>query len=399
MATIKITLICEDQRLTHQLVQQLTFLDYPLAETIEKPKEAYLQIDSKEPRVILFVEPEESGFAIQSIQQLRKVNESAPVVFLSRRTDFRLVRDLYRAGAMEVLHIPDELGELERVLERAQQVQRSQQVKADKLRSSTVGGAGTVLTLMSGKGGSGTTFISANLAQALALKSSMKVLFIDLNLQFGGIQSMFNITHDRNLGDLKSVIRELTESQIRNVLYRMEDSGLSILLSPSNPQEAETFTGEDIELLLAACRQFFDLIVLDVSKELNDISVNAISNSDYLIYVVNLERPAIMKMQNILQLLDRYHLMKEENIGLIVNRYSKKHDLSLEELGKMCKLPVIGKVGDDYKRLQRYFNLGLPLITDGNANAKRIKGPAKDLQLLAAAVLDRMGGEPDAHIS
>lgn len=397
MATMKITLICDDPRLGHQLVQQLTFLDYPIGETIEKPKEAYMMIDPKEPRIILFVEPEESDFAAQSIQQLRKVNEAAPVIFLSKRADFRLLRELYRAGAMEVLHIPDELPELERVLERAQQTQKSNQAKTEKARSAAMRSSGTVLTLMSGKGGAGTTFVSANLANAFALKSSLRVLFIDLNLQFGGVQNMFNITHDRNLGDLKSVIHELTESQVRNVLYRMEESGLSILLSPNNPQEAETFTGEDIELLLTACRQFFDLIVLDVSKELNDISVNAISQSDYLIYVANLERPAIVKMQKVLQLLDRYHLMKEDNIGIIVNRYSKKHDLTLDELEKMCKFPVLGTIADDYKHLQRYFNLGLPLLTD--SNPKRAKGPAKDIHQLATAMLSRLGGEPDAHIS
>lgn len=202
---------------------------------------------------------------------------------------------------------------------------------------------------------------------------------------------MFNIDHDRNLGDLKPVMRELTESQIENVLYKVEESGLNVLLSPTSPEEAENFTGEDIELLLTSARLYFDVIILDLPKELNEISVSSLSNADHILYVVNLERPSIVRMQSVLDLLERYHLTKDDNVLLVVNKYSKSHDINLAELQRMSRFQVMGTITDNFKFLQGYINLGKPLLAEKKDKGK--KGIPRDFINLTTAALQKLGGE------
>jgi len=126
----------------------------------------------------------------------------------------------------DVLRIPDELDHLENVLEKA--IRLAQRGTDQRSIHAPDANGGKVIALYSGKGGAGTTTVSVNLAQTIALQTDAKVLLIDLNLQFGGIQHYLDIQFERNLGDLKSVLKEITYSQLSNVLYPLQSSGLNL---------------------------------------------------------------------------------------------------------------------------------------------------------------------------
>ncbi len=397
MAAPKISIVCDDAQLARKLIQSIHFMDMPLGEIIDRPREAYMHVDPNEPRIVLLAEPSEPVHVTPIIQQLKKVNETAPVIYLSKTTEFASLREIYRAGVTDILRVPDELDQLAPMLGKAVQQLQHNRHRLELQAAASPANPGTVIAVYSGKGGAGTTMISANLAQAIALNTGARTLLIDLNLQFGGIHHLFDIRFDRNLGDLKSVLHELTFSQLSNVLYRMETSGLCILLSPNHPQEAENFKSEDVELLLSACRQHFDYIVMDLPMELNEISISAISRCDRLLYVINLERPAILRMQSVLDILDRYHLVKEENLYLVINKYSKTQDVTRGDLEKMTTLPIIGAISDDRKGiLQTNINLGRPLLT--KPKDKGGKGPPRDMYQLMTDLLARTGGEKHVHL-
>ncbi|WJH34653.1 hypothetical protein N6H14_33710 [Paenibacillus sp. CC-CFT747] len=88
MSTPRISVVCDDSRLTQQITQQLHFLNVPIGEIIDKPREAYMQINLKEPRILLIAEPSEAVNISQVIQSVRKVNETAPIIYLSKNAEF-----------------------------------------------------------------------------------------------------------------------------------------------------------------------------------------------------------------------------------------------------------------------------------------------------------------------
>ncbi|GLX68716.1 AAA family ATPase [Paenibacillus glycanilyticus] len=396
MAT-KVSIVCEEQRISQQMVQRLNFMNIPIGEVIDKPKEAYNQLSAKEARVIVLVEPHDQHMLPPLLQQIKRMNETAPIIYVSKSDNFQLLRSMYQSGISEWVRYPEEMDEFEKVLERSLDVQKQLQLQKEKTSRSSEHQAGTVISVYSGKGGVGTSFIASNLAQSMAYRQPGRVLLMDLNLQFGGIHMLLDIKHERNLGDLKSVIKELTHSQINNVLYKREDSQLHVLLSPNHPQEAEHFKGEDIEQIIKACREHYDIIILDIPKEMNEISVGALGQTDQLLYVTELDRPGIARMQSVLKLLDRYHLVKEDNISLLVNRFSKKRDVQLDELKQMAAYPIVGTVADHFKAIQSHINLGEPLLK--KQGDKGPKGPARDIWQLTNELMKRIGGDSSVHLS
>ena len=61
-------------------------------------------------------------------------------------------------------------------------------------------------------------------AQTMKLETTAEVILIDLNGQYGGVETMFSIESNRSLADLIPVIGELNESHIRNVSKTQEHS-------------------------------------------------------------------------------------------------------------------------------------------------------------------------------
>ncbi|MCM3749936.1 AAA family ATPase [Paenibacillus pasadenensis] len=391
----KITLITDDSRLMQQLQQNLTFLNFTIGEQITKPREAYMELNHTEPRIIVLAEPLEPVSVPGIVQQLKKVNESAPVIYLSRTDDFAAIRELYRAGISDVLRVPDELEQLEAALQKAARFARAGRSSASGRGNRAQGGR--ILALFSASGGSGTTTAALHLAQMLAMKPGARVLLADLNMQYGGLQHYLDIQAERDLGDLKSVLQELTYSQLSNVLYKLEPSGVQVLLSPAHPQEAETFGGSDIELLFSACRQHFDYIVLDLPKSLDEISIAALNHADRVFYMLNVDRPSIVRMKHAFDIMDRYHLTDAEQLSILVNRHSKKADVTLDDLGKMVSVPVIGVIPEDNKMgIQSRMNVGKPLHVEPGMKIKRMRGPLKEYAELALKLFKEEGGE--AHV-
>ncbi|QJC50772.1 AAA family ATPase [Paenibacillus albicereus] len=388
----KLALITDDSRLMQQLQQNATFLNFTIGEQIAKPREAYMELSPTEPRVILLAEPLEAADLTAVVQQLKKVNESAPIIYLSRSGDFARIRELYRAGIADVLRVPEELDQLEASVQKAQRLVRSYRGGTAGRASRAAGGR--IFALYSASGGSGTTTAALHLAQMLAMKPGARVLLVDLNMQYGGLQHYLDIQAERDLGDLKSVLQELTYSQLNNVLYRLDPSGVQVLLSPAHPQEAETFGGTDMELLFGACRQHFDYIVLDLPKPLDEVSIAALNNADRVLYLLAVDRPSIVRMKHALDIIDRYHLTDPEQLSILVNRHSKKADVTLDDLAKMVSVPVIGVIPEDVKRgLQTRMNIGKPLHVEPGMKIKRMRGPLKEYAELAKRLLQEEGGE------
>jgi len=64
-----------------------------------------------------------------------------------------------------------------------------------------------VIAFTSGKGGCGRSLLASTLAQTLMLESTVGVLLVDLNLQYGGVETYLGVENDRTLYDLTPCCR------------------------------------------------------------------------------------------------------------------------------------------------------------------------------------------------
>src|SRR5690606_41810306 len=78
----------------------------------------------------------------------------------------------------------------------------------------------------------------------LQIQYDQRVILIDFNVQFGGVEVLFGLDPERSYLDLLPVINELSINHIQNVTVKEENTGIHVLLSPANPEQIELISEE-----------------------------------------------------------------------------------------------------------------------------------------------------------
>jgi len=331
------------------------------------------------PEVVLLVQPAD-GSGVELVQYIQAELPEAIVIFLTEKQDFLLLRDVIRAGAVEYILLPDELSLLLDRLEKLSQLIQQQQRKKGAVVSGQafVRGRGRVHAFYSGKGGSGRTLLATGFAQALKLESTARVLLIDLNLQYGGVETFLSLDGSRDLSDLVPVMQEMNESHLRNVAQREQHSRLEVLLSPRDAETAENMAEEFVSRLIRAGRRSYDFVVIDLPTHMNELTYTALEEADRIHYVMNLDTPSVQIYRMVDTLFRRLRIDTAGRLEMVVNRVSKDDELSVSDLKGLIAAPFAAEVRLDHRGVQAAVNQGLPLQRE--ANEKKLSLAAKDIR-------------------
>lgn len=338
--------------------------------------EVFKELDRLAPDIIIVIKTDDSS--VELVQSINAEN-SIPILFLTESQDFILLRDVIRAGAVDYFVIPDEISLFEKRLQAIiKRLDTNETGVQESHNASFKRGRGQVISFYSAKGGSGKTFVASSFAQTLKLESTAQVLLIDLNLQFGGIETYLSIDSSRSLIDLTPVIEELTESHIQNVSEKESHSKLEILLSPKDAETAEGITQDFVAKLIRACRRNYDFVILDLPSYIDDKTYIALEESDVINYILNLDTPSLRAFKDAEQLFQRLGIDVNERLQIIVNKTGKENEISVTDIKDLVTAPVITDIRYDKKTVQPLINKGLPL--QKVPNEKKLSQPAKDIK-------------------
>lgn len=208
---------------------------------------------------------------------------------------------------------------------------------------------------------------------------------IDLNLQFGGIETLLSIQSNRSIADLAPVINELNESHIRNVSQKLESSKLDVLISPCDAEAAETITEEFIAKLLRTCRRSFDFVIVDLPSYMNSHVVTALEESDRIFYVLTPDTPSLKILKQFEELSFRLGIELSSRTSIILNKVGKENEIGEKDLKNILRFPIAATVRSDHKGLQPYVNKGEPVRK--MAKERRLIPFAKDVKKWGLSVL------------
>jgi len=142
-----------------------------------------------------------------------------------------------------------------------------------------------VTAVTSGKGGVGKTFVSANLAAALALRGE-RVLVLDADLGLANLDVVLNLTPKITLHDVFTAKATLDDAIVP------APGGFSVLLAGSGMVEYSRLTPEVRSKLLGVINTLaprFDRILLDTGAGISDVVLYAVSLADEVALVVTPE--------------------------------------------------------------------------------------------------------------
>ncbi|MBO8164385.1 MAG: AAA family ATPase [Brevibacillus sp.] len=343
------------------------------------PREVKKEIDRIGPQVVLLVQPED-GSGVELVQYIQSELPEGIIIFLTEKQDFVLLRDIVRAGAVEYILMPDELSLLTDRLEKISELTQQQQRKrgASVSGQAFVRGRGKVYAFYSGKGGSGRTQLATGFAQSLKLESTARVLLIDLNLQYGGVETFLSLDSSRTLADLIPVMHEMNENHIRNVSQREAHSKLEVLLSPRDAETAENVSEEFVSRLIRASRRSYDFVIIDLPANMNELTYTALEESDMIYYVMNLDTPSIQIFRLVEDLFRRLRIDTAGRMELVVNQVGRDNELTISDLKGLINAPIAAEIRRDHRGVQAAVNQGLPLQKE--ANEKKLVPAAKDIR-------------------
>lgn len=225
---------------------------------------------------------------------------------------------------------------------------------------------GKVLAFLPCKGGSGATFMAANVASELAHEKS--VLLLDLNLQFGDAISFLH--DDRtatSVADVAADISRLDASFLAASAVKVAPN-LSVLAAPDDPSQALEVKPEHIEAILNVAASHYDFVVLDMGRTLDTLALKALDRAWRIFPVLQASLPGLRHAHKLLEVF-RSLGYPQDKIEVIVNRFDRNGDIGLDHVQKTLR--GAGRVitfGDSYKEVNASINQGEPLVRAARSN-------------------------------
>jgi len=318
---------------------------------------------------------ESAGDGHEAITALEGISQRHPdmrfILLCEQVTTENLIQAM-RIGVRDVLPFPVSPQALQAAVARIEQ----KMVRAEQPLHK-----GKVLAFIACKGGSGATFLAANLGYALATEYSKRVVLLDLNMQFGDA-SLFVSDHVpvTTLSDVAREISRLDASFLASSLLQVLPN-YGVLAAPENPVMASDVLPSDIEALLRLAVAEYDYVILDLYRNLDAVSVKALDYADLIFPVLQETLPFIRDAKRMLSTLQALGYSMDK-IHLIVNRYEKGGDIQLGDVEGSLGLKVMITFPNSYEAVSASVNQGVPILrmTKKDPVAKQLLKLGHDLE-------------------
>ena len=272
------------------------------------------------------------------------------VMLCSQQTPEFLINAM-RVGVREVLPSPASKDALEAAVTRAE----------SKLGLRSAQRSGRILAFVSCKGGSGSTFLATNLGHQLGAEGK-KVLLIDLNLQFG--EAVLTV-HDRKAtSDVAEVARNLSrlDASFLTASTVAVTPNFAILAAPDDPAQSLQVKPAHLDAILNLAVNQYDFIILDVAKNLDDLTIKALDRAHNIFLVVQTMLPYI-RNANRMMIVFRSLGYQQDKVELLVNRFWKGGEIGLDDLRTSLGISKMRTIPNGYKEVAKAINQGVPLAT------------------------------------
>ena len=288
----------------------------------------------------------ESG-GLDSLERLGQRHPETAFIVITENQSTEFLLQAMRAGVREVLPSAVSEEQFHAALARV------------KRRSNAVSTDGKVFAFLPCKGGVGATFLAANLGYALAEGGTRKVALLDFNVQFG--DAALFVSEQRPTTDLATTCREIHRLDASLLAASMISvlPNYAVLAAPEDPAHAIDVKAQHVEVILKLARRQYDVVVIDLGRSLDAVSVQGLDMADTVFPVLELNLPAIHDAKRLLGVL-RSLGYAQSKIKPVLNRHDRGSELTLADVEKTLGARIFRRFPSSVRAVQS-VNQGVPI--------------------------------------
>ena len=331
------------------------------------------------PEVIVLTPAIPMDVALEFTQQVTAFRPDVHVVLIAT-PDRGVVLEAMRAGARDVAAGLDDPVMLSGVRERLRSRPGPEDGSPAIVAPTPVDFRSRTITVVSPKGGVGKTSTSTNLAVALAQRSPMEVVVVDLDLQFGDVATVLDLKPSHTLAD--AFATEATDSLLLKTYLTVHPSNFFVLCGADSPAANDQVTSVQVAALIRQLQQQFRYVVIDTAAGLDDATLGALEVTDDVVLVSTMDIACLRAVRKEVELLGELELLPASR-HVVLNFADKQSGLRVKDVEAMLGLPV-DVLLPRTKDAPVASNRGVPLMVSQKS------GPfVKSVRTLATKIFDR----------
>lgn len=248
-----------------------------------------------------------------------------------------------------------------------------------------------VTLVLGAAGGVGTSFISCNLAHALAKETSAPTLLMDLDVNSAPLSSFLDLSPERGLPTALSEVEFLDQHALAGYVTKHR-SGLHLMGAPSK----STVFSRDLDAnrfaaLMGIISGNYRYVVVDGSHVLEDLNVTTLGMSRSVVIVVQQSVVQVKLAARLIRILFAEYGIPDDRIVVAVNRHMKRSTVALTDIQRALARDRVVTVPNQYKTVMSSIDGGVPILEFDPSSA--VAAAIVDLQreLCGAPPVERMG--------
>src|SRR6185436_1038869 len=322
-----------------------------------------LLINAFTPIDVLVLSPEvKEPDALGLAEFVGRQSPGTAIVLVRDHTWNGLLPAAMRAGIRDVVDMTQGTEELRDAVERAI-------VWASNLRSANASGAksegartqrGHIISIFSSKGGSGKTFLTTNLATAIAQVTGEDTALVDLDVDMGDVFTYFGREPTASVTDLMELGEGADRARVREVGVEVAPHTWAFGAPPDPAAEAPA--GEAIGKFLRTIRNEFGFVIVDASVDYSDSALVCFDLSDAICLVTGLDVVGVKHLSKSLDTLLTIGLPRER-FRVVLNRADSKVGLDATDVERVMKVNVDVMIPSS-RLVPTALNKGRPVVLD-----------------------------------
>jgi pilus assembly protein CpaE len=355
--SVRVLVVLDPSVTGEQVMPSVPVDDVNVVGTIDDPREMLRALERTRADLLLLACDHGSDGIVELIGEATRQRPGRPVLVLCAGAPNGFVRQVFDAGADDIVELPQSRESVRFLIEKA--IARRQPSERAPAR---------MVVVLGPKGGTGKTLTACNLGVLLA-NAGHRTVLVDIDLQFGDVGLALGLRPDRTIYDLASSGGTMDAAKVSDYLTR-HDSGLEVLIGPARPDQAASVTVQMLLELYAILGTEFDYVVVDTPPGFTPEVIASIDLSTDLCVVGTLDT---LSLKNTRLGLETISLMgyPEQQVSLVLNRAQTKVGITEEDVEA-----IVGRTPDVFipsdRNIPRSVNEGSPIsVSDPKSDAAK----------------------------